>query len=305
VELTMRGLRKRMVVVYDQVNGLSGGTLGVISRAFQHFGATRAPQAAAGMAYYAFFSLFPLLLVLVSAGSFVLEREIVQQRLLTYVTQTLPVSQELIKANLERVLALRGPVGLVGLVGLLWSSTGFFNTLAYSINRAWAYAEVRGLVGRRLVALGMVASLAVLLILSLISTAVLDLLPQLGAAMGISASIYEGSLWRIFAILVPWLIKFVLFLALYRWVPNTRVSWRAAIWGAAFAALGWELITGAFSWYLSSGLARYQLVYGSLGAIVALMFWIYLSSWIALFGAHLSASIMYTPGNEELSAKLA
>ena len=290
----MSNFGDRIEVVYDQINELSYGILGVIARAFKHFGSARAPQSAAGLAYYALFSLFPLLLVLVSVGGFVLERDLVQQRLLAYVTQTLPVSQQLIKDNLEQLLALRGPVGIVGLVGLLWSATGFFNTLAYSINRAWADADLRGFVGRRLVALGMVGSLAVLLILSLISTAVLDLVPQLGVAVGISASIYEGPWWRIFSHLLPWLIKFLLFLALYRWVPNTRVRWQAAIWGAVVAALGWELVTGAFSWYLSSGLAQYRLVYGSLGAVVALMFWIYLSGWIALFGAHLSAAIAST-----------
>ena len=61
--------------------------------------------------------------------------------------------------------------------------------------------------------------------------------------------------------------------------------------GAAVAAVGWELANGAFKWYLTSGLARYQLVYGSLGALIALMLWIYISSIIVLFGAHLSATI--------------
>jgi membrane protein len=57
------------------------------------------------------------------------------------------------------------------------------------------------------------------------------------------------------------------------------------------ASLAWELAKQAFAWYLSSGFAKYDLVYGSLGAVVALMFWIYIGSWIVFFGAHLSAVI--------------
>ncbi len=263
----------------------------IVGHAIRRFGNSRAPQAAASMAYYALFSLFPLLLIFVAVGSFVLEREVVQERLLEYVTTTLPASQQLIKQNVERALELRGPVGIAGLIGLLWSATGFFNTLVHNINRAWLQADVRGLLERRLVALGIVGSLAGLLVLSLVSTAVLDLLPRFRISLWGDASLYEAYVWNILSNLVPLLFKLLMFLALYRWVPNTKVKWLAAVWGALVAALGWELITSAFSWYLGSGLARYELVYGSLGAIVALMFWIYLSSWIALFGAHLSAAV--------------
>ena len=59
----------------------------------------------------------------------------------------------------------------------------------------------------------------------------------------------------------------------------------------AEAAAGWEIITLGFTWYLGSGLVQYELVYGSLGTIVGLMFWIYLGSLITLFGAHLTATL--------------
>ena len=62
---------------------------------------------------------------------------------------------------------------------------------------------------------------------------------------------------------------------------------------ALVAASAWEVTKSAFGWFLSSGLVRHQLVYGSLGTVVALMLWIYLSSLITLFGAHLSAAITH------------
>jgi len=80
-------------------------------------------------------------------------------------------------------------------------------------------------------------------------------------------------------------------MALYRWVPNAKVRWSAAFWAALVVALVLEIAANAFAWYLSSGLARYRIVYGSLATVVALLFWIYLSGWIIIFGAHLSAAI--------------
>jgi membrane protein len=74
------------------------------------------------------------------------------------------------------------------------------------------------------------------------------------------------------------LLRLALFWGLYRWVPNAQVNAWAAFWGAVVATAGWELATNGFAFYLSSGLASYELVYGSLGTIVGLMFWIYLGS---------------------------
>jgi len=91
--------------------------------------------------------------------------------------------------------------------------------------------------------------------------------------------------------------------SLYRWIPNTEVKWSQAFWGALVATLGWEIATQTFTWYLTSGMARYQLVYGSLGTVVALMFWIYLSSLITFYGAHLSAAVTQHSKNGGQGAK--
>jgi membrane protein len=287
----MTKLTDRLEAVFRRADGLSGGVLSILKGAIQRFGEARASQAAAGMAYYALFSLFPLLLFLVAAGSFVLDSEQAYQQAVGLVTEAVPISRELIESNFQQVLKLRGPVGIVGLVGSLWSASGFFTTLASQINRAWPKADARHFLARRLVALGMVGSLAALLALSLISSAVLNLLPRLQVPLGGGVSVYETPLWAVLSNAVPWLLTVFLFLGLYLWVPNTPVEGSAALGGALVAAAAWEVASNAFAWYLGSGLARYKVVYGSLGAVVALMLWIYISSWIILFGAHLSAAI--------------
>jgi len=300
--MARNSLRKKLAdevkAAYARMNELSGGSLGIVVKAVQHFSETRAPEAAAGMAYYAVFSLFPLLLVLVATGSLALEREQVYEQTIRFVEQALPTSRDLVERNIQQVLQLRGTVGIIGLLGSLWSASGVFAILTRNINLAWPQAEPRNTLEMRLLALGMVIILVILLILSLFSEAALALLPRLQVPVWGDVSIYATPVWAVVSRFVPWLFTFLLFLSLYRWVPNTHVKWSGVLWGALVAAAAWEIAAGVFAWYLHSGLARYRLVYGSLGAVVALMFWIYLSSLITLFGAHLSAAICRESENE-------
>jgi len=281
----------KIKTLHGRANGMTGGYLDVLSDAIRHFGDVRAAEATAGIAYYAIFSLFPLVLALIAAGSFVLESEQVQRQVLNIVSEAFPVSQPLIERNIRAVLELRGTVRFVALISLVWSATGVLMALARNINRAWPEARPRNFLEDRLLALGMVSGLAVLLALSSISNTVLDVLARFRVPLGGGLSIYETPLWTILSSALPRLFAFLALLGLYRWVPNTRVRWSDAFWGALAATVAWEVATNGFTWYLSSGLVQYELVYGSLGAVVALMLWIYIISLIALFGAHLSAAI--------------
>ena len=283
-------LARRARTVYDWANRLTGGSLGVLRDAVLSFGDARAAEAATSLAFYVFFSLFPLLLVLVSAGSFVLQSDRTQQHVLDLVTGAIPVSRALIKRDIQQVLNLRGTIGMVGLISLMWSASGAFTVLVNNINRAWSGAQPRSFLQNRLMALAIVGILAALLALSLFSTAALDVLARFSVPLWGNISIYETPLWTLLKNGVPWLVAFLVFLFLYRWVPSAEVRWSQAFWGGLVAALAWKIATDAFIWFLSSGFVRYQLVYGSLGAVVALLYWIYLGSWIALFGAHLSAA---------------
>jgi len=281
-------ISKQIKKLYQKANRISGGRLDILKSALDSFSKTRAPQAAASLAYYAIFSLFPLLLVLVAGGSYILNSEQVYQSVTQWIQESLPVSPQLINENLRQVLDARGAVGIIGLLTLLWSASGFFTNLAYNINLAWQDASRRNFLEKRLVGLGMIAGLSGLLVLSLGLDWITNLVPLLNLS---SASLLGSSLWGLFSDFASWLTIFLLFLALYRWVPNTEVHWSATFWGALITSIAWKVATAGFTWYIGSGLGRYSLVYGSLGAIVALLFLIFIVSMITLFGAHLSAAI--------------
>jgi membrane protein len=284
-------LVERAKKAYSHANDLSGGILGIIRDAIESFGDARGSEAAASMAYYTLFSLFPLLLALVAAGSYFLDQQQVFQQVVDLIAEAFPISQSLIEENIQQVLQMRGAVGLIGLGVALWSTSGAFTVLTRNINRAWRTAEPRGFFKSRVIALGMVGTLAVLLVVSLLLSTTLNVLSRFEVPLVDLESLYGTPLWTALSDLIPWVFIVFVFLALYRWVPNAEVRWSAAFSAALAVAVAWEIVANAFAWYVGSGLARYRIVYGSLGTVVALLFWIYLSSWIIIFGAHLSAAV--------------
>jgi len=294
MNLQVRGteVRHRLRKTYRHLDRRSSGRLGVLRRAGQGYADTQAAQAAAALAYYVFFSLFPLLFLLVSAATYILDlgSDEAFQSAVQLISQAIPVSQDLIRSNLAKIVNSRGTVGLVGLAATLWSSSSAFTILTQDINEAFADAPTRGVVKTRLMGMLMVAAVVLLLFLSLGTTtavSVIRRLPMMPELMPFLAS----SAWSLLSRATPLIFSFLLFLALFQWVPTKRVHWPAALSGAAITAIAWELAKELFSLYLTSGLARYTVVYGPLSSVIVLMFWIYISGAIALFGAHLTAAL--------------
>jgi len=271
---------------YQSLNHLSGNRFDILKNAIRTFTERQAAQASAGLAYYALFSIFPLLLVFVAAGSYFLDRSQVFEAVTQFVQQALPISQQAINENLRDILEERGTAGVLSILTLLWSASGMFTNLAYNINLAWSRAARRSFLQNRLIGLWMIAGLIALIVFSLVLSWVTHRLPFMDIAH-ISSNLV---LLRLLSGFGSWLMIFLVFLTLYRWVPTLRVRWSSTFWGALIASLAWKAVTTGFTWYLSS-FGQYELIYGSLGATVAFLFMVYVISLITLFGAHLSAAI--------------
>lgn len=282
---------------YQKADGLCGGGLHILFNTSRSFNQAHAAYAAASIAYFAFFSLFPLLLILVVIGSSFLKIEEVYSEILALMMRGIPVSQELIETNLQRLLDNRSSVTVLSLVSLIWSASAVFNTLAYNINLAWPIGQRRNILQNRLIALAIIGLFAAPLGLSFIADTLLKLLPDLIIQeMGINIR-------QIFYNSLPIVVIFFILTGLYRWVPKNRSQWKAVLISAFLATVFWQLASMAFSWYLGSGLADYSVVYGSLAALVALMLLIFILNWIVLIGAHLCATIdmeicKTTPNND-------
>lgn len=281
-------ISNRIRQLYQRADRISGNRLNIIKDAIETFNITHANQAAAGLAYFVIFSLFPLLLVFISAGSFFLSSEEVYLKVTQLVQQNVPGSYEWIDENLRHVLEQRGAVGILGIATLLWAASGGFMSLAYNINLAWLDAPKRNFFQRRLIGLEMIAGLSGLFVLSLIADSLINVLHILDLPF---ASFLDLGLWKWVSNLFSWVVIFALFFALYYWVPTVNVRARAATTGALLSSFAWKVATALFSLYIRSGFGRYELVYGSLGALVAFLFLVYILATITLFGAHLTSAI--------------
>lgn len=282
-------ISNRIKELYQRADRISGNRLNILKDAIETFNVTRAGQAAASLAYYVIFSLFPLLLVLISAGGFFLDSEQVFLKVSQLIRQNIPAtSYGWIFENLTQILEQRGTIGVIGLTTLLWAASGGFISLAYNINLAWLEAPQRNFFQRRLIALQMIAGISGLFLLSLILDSIINILHILNLPF---TYFLDLGLWRWVSNLFSWLVIFLLFFVLYYWVPTVNVAGKAALWGALIASIAWKLATALFSLYVRSGFGRYEMIYGSVGALVAFLFLIYILATVTLFGAHLTSAI--------------
>lgn len=290
IEKSLDNIKQFTRSSYQKVDKLSGGILGIIVKASQRFTQERGSEAAASLAYYAFFSIFPMLLVFIVVGSFFVDQASVQEQLLNLLDGVVPGAEEIVIQNINRVLTMRGAVTSIALITLVWSATSVFNNLAKNINRAFPKATIPNFFEGRVVGLLMILGLGLLILLSFAATTISSLIPVINIPLN-GVVLHETFLWQIGAFLVPVGVNTLMFWAIYHWVPMVKVSRRASFLGGLLVGVSWEILNNAFTWYLSSGLSQYSLVYGSVGSIVALLFWIYLTAILVLLGAHLTAAI--------------
>lgn len=262
----------------------------IIKGTFLTFTMTKGAEASAALAYYTLFSVFPLLLIIVSVGSFFADEGVIEQRLIELLPDIIPVSQDFIINNIREVFVNRGGITILAFLGLIWSATAVFTVIMRNINAAWPDAAPRSYLRMRLLSLVLVIALAILFIFSSFTITFKQLIINLGFS-----STFEN-IWSLFSTsiartVINNIIRALLFFALYFWTPQIKVKKVAAITGAVVTAFLWQLLSSFFSSYISSGLASYDIVYGSLGKIVALLAWVYFSVYIVLMGAHLTSSI--------------
>ncbi len=262
----------------------------IIKGAFLTFSNAKGAEAAASIAYYTLFSMFPLVLSFVAIGSFLVDRSVVERELMMLLPRIIPVSQDFILTNVQQVFKQRGTVSILALLGLLWSSTAVFSTLIRNVNSAWPAAAPHSFIRMRLASLAIIGCMAVLLILSSFSLTATNLISNLGFTLG-DIGLENLMSSTLFTRIIPNIMRILIFYGLYYFVPQIRVKKLAAFTGAVFAGVVWQITTIAFSAYLGSGLANYEIVYGSLGKIIAMLAWIYFIGYIILFGAHLTSSI--------------
>lgn len=256
-----------------------------IKQAVNEFLADNCTHLSAAISYYILFSLFPLALAAVTILGYFSRSQNISARVTQAIADVLPGSGQVLSATIQGVSKGWGTAGAIAVIGLLWSGMGFFGAVRKSLNTAWGIKQPRPFLRERLMEFLMMLGLGALLIISFGLTAAFKVI-QAAKISVFGHVLSNGLFWDAMVILTSVAITFVVFLLLYKFVPNTRVRWRHVWVGALVAAVLMEIAKNVFVWFVGH-FATYNLVYGSVSTIIALMVWSYISAMILLFCAKL------------------
>lgn len=248
------------------------------------WGALRAGEGAILIAWQLLFSLFPLVVGILSIVGLVLRNPERQAAIAESIARQFPEQASDLVAFISETRDLGGIFGLVSIVGLLWSGSNLFGAMAAVFDRFYGVPD-RGFVQQRLISFLMMAVYAVLVSVSVASTSLT------GFVVGLSEEVLPIDV-PYFAFALGWAVSLLaavlMFLVLYRVVPNARLRlWH--VWkGAVLAGVLFVALTQVFPLYLhflGAGFAAYK----ALGVFLLLMTWFYFLGMILCAGALLNA----------------
>jgi YihY family inner membrane protein len=249
--------------------------LGFLVAVIKKFSDDQASQLAALISYYAFVSLFPLLLVFVTVLGFILQNDPAErERILNGALGQIPLIRDQLKLH-----SLKGsPTALaIGVVGSLLAGMGITNASQTALNRIWhvpfkhrpnfLYARLRGL--------GMLAILGTMVIVSTVAAG------YVGAASHGAPAVVAG-------IVVALAFNLATFLLAFKVLTAADVSWRELLPGAITAAVFWQLLQLLGGYYVEHLLKRTTPLYGVFALVLGLLAWLYLGAQMTIFAAEIN-----------------
>jgi membrane protein len=265
---------------------------GVLKRTFSEFRADELTDWAAALTYYGILSIFPALIAVVSILGLI--GHSATQPLLDNLQSFAPGPARDILANALRGLAHTrsgaGIVFVVGLLGALWSASGYVGGFMKAANRIWDVPEGRPFWWTIPLRIGVTLLLLVLLAASAVMVVVTGpLADRIGKLIGIggaAVTAWDIAKWPVLILIVALMLSI-----LYHAAPNVRhPKFRWITPGALLAVVVWIGASALFGLYVAK-FGSYNKTYGSLGAIIIFLVWLWLTNVAVLLGAELNAEL--------------
>jgi YihY family inner membrane protein len=212
---------------------------------------------------------------------------------LTRAVEVYPGSGKFLRETIRSLSSVGAGVVITCEVVTLWAGSWVFAVIERALNRIWGTVSRTFWHGRALT-IGMIGIIGVLLASSVMITSVVVALREMaGSLTARQMARYPillsvgSAFWQSLFALLSYLVTVVLFVIIYRFMPKAEVTLRDTLPGAILGGLLWEVAKYVFA--LSVNYFHYDQIYGSVGAVVAVLTWSYFSSLILLFGAQLTA----------------
>lgn len=240
----------------------------------------------AQLAFFFLLSLFPLLIFLITLLPYL---KLDEDQIFLFIRDYAPGGVgSLIESNVKEVLNNRnGGLLSVGILATVWSASKGVNALTKALNRSYLVKEKRNF----FVARGLSIAFTLMLIMTIVVALVLPVFgEQIGTVLFSLFGLEEGfmSLWGKIRWIVPPILIFGVFSMLYWLVPDIKLHYKSVIPGSLFATIGWIVTSLGFSYYINN-FGNYTSTYGSIGGIIVLIMWLYLSGIILMLGGQINA----------------
>ena len=275
-------------VASSWLGGLSVRELG--RRLYRDIWAHDVPVRAAALSYWFLFSLFPAFLVLAAIVGLFPGSHLIG-RLLRYLSEVLPADAASIVRQTVREVVRGAHGGLLplGAAMALWSASSGMNSVMAALNIVHGIEDPRPWWQRRLLAVVLTAGFALFTITALL---LMVFGPQIGAR--VAAGMGLGPLFTAVWGVVSWPVLVALVLTavalVYHFAPATRPPWRWITAGSLLALAVWLAASLALRWYVGQ-VANYNATYGSIGGVILLLLWLYVTAGVLLLGAEVNAEI--------------
>ena len=248
---------------------------------------------AAAMSYFGLMALFPALLLLFAMSN----KLAAGSHMLAQAVDVYPGSAKFLRDTVGAFSEIGVGAIVTCVVLVLWAGSWVFAVVERALNRIWKTVSRTFLHGRALT-IGMVGAVGLLLSASVLVTSALVALRGLANRFSprqierytLLASV-GSAFWQVVFFIASYVITVALFVLVYRFMPRAEVTLRDTLPGAFLGGLLWEIAKYIFAWSL--GYFHYDQIYGSVGAVVAVLTWSYVSSLILLFGAQMTAVFHY------------
>ncbi len=249
------------------------------------------PRDAAGISYFSLIALIPTILVLIALADAFLGWMDLHGIVIQRATALFPGSRLFLQTSLSEITAPSTAVALSCVIVVLWSSSWIFTFIENSINRAWGVSSQRTFWESRMRSIAFMLLVGTSLLVSAAITAYTSAMRTRAAHMtaSTSANYFVGRFWYFVLLGSGLLIAVMIFTLVFKWVPHRNVFWREAFSGALITTFLWEI--GGYIFGRVVPHFDYQRIYGKMGAVIALLAWVYTSNMILLFGANFSAQL--------------
>jgi membrane protein len=241
------------------------------------------------IAFYFLFFIFPFVLLLISLSGILINRFGVQPAILFFVEERIPIIYGFTESNIIKIVENRASIGITGFIFLILSTTYIFDSIQFSLNRIYKTKTQRRYWKQKIFGFLIMSLILIIVIISfLLSTSFFYLVNIIVDYFKLNEPI-SSPLFKTISIMLGLTFNFAIFSLIYFFGTNKKTHFKYHIYkGALFAAIAWELSKHIFIIYIYK-FVNFELTYGSVGSIIGLLLWVYISSLILVMGAEINS----------------